>query len=129
MLKGTTVVANAIPLFSPEANNDIARAARSEKVRSELARVALKNRGSMYALRHAVSSFTAELRDEGMSLEAVLILFKEAINQISLAPLLDTSTHGGSTLGGILTTWCTEDYFAHERLILRVATASPESAI
>jgi hypothetical protein len=111
----------------PDAGSD--RDARLAKVRSELGRVARKHKGSMYALRLAVCSFTVELRDEGMKPEAVLIMFKEAINQISLEAPYATSTRPGANLHATLTTWCIEDYFAHERLSIPIDTPLPESSV
>jgi hypothetical protein len=68
----------------------------------------------MEDLRIAVCAFTLALREEGMSPEAVLILFKTAIHQQVLKPMHNGSTWGGPRLQDTITTWCINDYFSDE---------------
>lgn len=89
----------------------ISEADLSSRLRAAVESAAVKNSGSMEALRIAVCAFTIALRDEGITPEAVLIRLKEAIRQETFRPLWLTSTWGGPRLDETITTWCIEDYF------------------
>ena len=91
-------------------------------LRAAIERAALKSTGSMEHLRLAVCAFTTALRDEGMTPEAVLILFKAAIHQQVMKPAARGSHWGGQTLQDTLTTWCINDYFSELDCTSRVVS-------
>lgn len=83
-------------------------------LRAAVERAASRSSGSMDELRLAVCAFALALRDEGMTPEAVLILFKSAIHQQVLQPTSNGSTWGGPELQDTITTWCINDYFSDQ---------------
>jgi hypothetical protein len=74
-------------------------------------KAASRDAESMEALRLAVCSFTAALRDAGTTPERVLIILKTVIHKRSLLVIAPHASDWTGQLREKISTWCIEEYF------------------
>ncbi len=79
------------------------RAERSNALRVAVEEAATRSAESMLALRIAVVGFTTDLRDTGMTPEAVLIALKKVVRQ--------RTDFAGIMMREKISSWCIEEYF------------------
>jgi hypothetical protein len=85
----------------------MSREDRNDALRVAIEQAAARSAESMLALRLAVEGFTADLRDAGMTPEAVLIALKKiARGRIDLPGIL---------MRDQISTWCINEYFAVQK--------------
>lgn len=101
-LSPTTVLRGTIARASP-----VSREQRSDALRVALEDAATRSVASMLALRLAVEAFTADLRDAGLTPEAVLIALKKVVRSRTEWP--------GILIRDQMTTWCIEEFFAGQK--------------
>ena len=86
----------------------------SERLRTAVGDAASRDAGSLEALRAAVCSFTAALRDAGTTPERVLIILKTVVRNRSFPVIAHASDWRGDQLREKITTWCIEEYFSEK---------------
>lgn len=82
------------------------RAERSNALRVAVDEAATRSAESMLALRIAVVGFTSDLRDTGMTPEAVLIALKKVVRQ--------RTDFAGIMMREKISTWCIEEFFSQK---------------
>lgn len=82
------------------------RAERSNALRVAVDEAATRSSESMLALRVAVVGFTSDLRDTGMTPEAVLIALKKVVRQ--------RTDFAGIMMREKISTWCIEEFFREQ---------------
>jgi hypothetical protein len=114
MTEASDTVTKAMPSQATVLNHGTAtrpsltsREDRSDALRVAIEEAVARSAESMLALRLAVEGFTADLRDRGMTPEAVLIALKKIVR-------------GRTDLPGILmreqiSTWCINEFFAVQK--------------
>ena len=85
----------------------MSREDRSDALRVALQDAATRSVESMLALRLAVEAFTADLRDAGMTPEAVLIALKKVVKSRAEWPCI--------LIRDQITIWCIEEFFAGQK--------------
>jgi hypothetical protein len=82
-----------------------------ERLRVAVEDAASRSADSVEALRAAVCSFTASLRDAGTTPERVLIILKTVIRKRSLPVIAPHASDRRGQLREKISTWCIEEYF------------------
>lgn len=85
----------------------MSREDRSDVLRIAIEEAAARSAESMLALRVAVEGFTADLRDSGMTPEAVLIALKKIVRGRTDVP--------GILMRDQISTWCINEFFAVQK--------------
>lgn len=87
-----------------------------EELHIAVEQAALRSAASINSLRFAVRRFTAALKQDGASPEAILITLKSVINSRTF-PVVFNSTQDSSAedLRHQISTWCIEEFFAEKK--------------
>ena len=86
-----------------------------EELCVEVERVATVSARSMNTLRAAVERFTAALRDDGASPEAVLIVLKKVVNSRAFIASGRGDEIGGEELRQRISTWSIDEFFRERK--------------